>query len=238
MNYDLTVIIPVYNEEDNLEKVYRQMSEFMESAQKKTKVLFINDGSHDGSLDKIREICSRSDSFRYCSFNRNYGLSTAMKAGFDYSDTPWIGYMDADLQTSPKEFNLLLEHIDDYDLITGVRQNRKDSFLKNLSSFIANNIRRAFTHDGMDDTGCPLKIIRTDMAKRIPMFNGLHRFLPAMILLQKGRILQVPVQHFPRMTGQSKYNVWNRLWGPLTDCFAYLWMKKKYIHYIVEESNL
>ncbi|HNY49696.1 MAG TPA: glycosyltransferase family 2 protein [Smithella sp.] len=238
MNFDLTVIIPVYNEEDNLERVYRQMSDFMKSAHKKTKVLFINDGSQDGSLDKIREICSRSESFRYCSFDQNYGLSTAIKAGFDYSDTPWTGYIDADLQTSPEDFHFLLEYIDDYDLITGVRQNRKDSFVKNISSWIANGIRRIFTQDGMDDTGCPLKIIRTDMAKRIPMFNGLHRFLPAMILLQKGRVLQVPVQHFPRMAGKSKYNLWNRLIGPLIDCFAYLWMKKKYIHYSVEESKL
>lgn len=238
MDFDLTVIIPVYNEADNLERVYQQMSAFMESARKKIKVLFVNDGSTDGSLDKIREICSRSGSFRYCSFDRNYGLSTALKAGFDYSDTPWTGYIDADLQTSPDDFHLLLQHTENYDLITGVRQERKDSFIKNMSSLIANGIRRAFTHDGMDDTGCPLKIIRTDMAKRIPMFNGLHRFLPAMIGLQKGRVLQVPVRHFPRMAGQSKYNLFNRLLGPLTDCFAYLWMKKKYINYKVEESKL
>ncbi len=142
------------------------------------------------------------------------------------------------MQTSLEDFHLLLAHTENYDLITGVRQERKDSIVKNLSSLIANGIRRAFTNDGMDDTGCPLKIIRTDIARRIPMFNGLHRFLPAMILLQKGRVLQVPVRHFPRMAGQSKYNLFNRLMGPLTDCFAYLWMKNKYINYIVKESNL
>ena len=238
MDFELTVIIPVYNEEDNLERVHLRMSEFMKSAVKKTKVLFVNDGSKDGSLEKIKEICSRSDSFTYCSFDRNYGLSTAIKAGFDYSNTLWTGYIDADLQTSPDDFNILLGLTDKYDLITGVRSNRKDSFVKNLSSLIANGIRRAFTHDGMDDTGCPLKIIRTDMAKRIPMFNGLHRFLPAMILLQKGRIFQVPVQHFQRVAEKSKYNLWNRLFGPLMDCFAYLWMKKKYINYSIEESKL
>lgn len=238
MDFELTVIIPVYNEEDNLERVYLRMNEFMKSAVKKTKVLFVNDGSKDGSLEKIKEICSQSDSFTYCSFDRNYGLSAAITAGFDHSDTKWTGYIDADLQTSPDDFNILLELTDKYDLITGVRSNRKDSFVKNLSSLIANGIRRAFTHDGMDDTGCPLKIIRTDMAKRIPMFTGLHRFLPAMILLQNGRIFQVPVQHFPRVAGKSKYNLWNRLFGPLMDCFAYLWMKKKYINYNIEESKL
>ena len=89
----------------------------------------------------------------------------------------------------------------------------------------------------MDDTGCPLKIIKTEFAKKIPMFNGLHRFLPAMILLQGGRIKQVPVRHFPRVAGQAKFGLWNRLLGPLMDCFAYLWMKKKYINYTIAKQG-
>ncbi len=238
MDFEFTIVIPVYNEEDNLERVYNEMSEFINCASKKTKVLFVNDGSKDASLSKIKEICSRSDSFTYLTFTKNNGLTAAIKAGFDYSDTIWTGYIDADLQTSPLDFNVLLGYTNDYDLITGVRQNRKDSYVKNLSSLIANNIRRAFTHDGMDDTGCPLKVIRTDFAKRMPLFNGLHRFLPAMVMLQNGRIIQVPVQHFPRIAGKSNFNLWNRLIGPLMDCFAYLWMKKKYINYQVEESKL
>jgi len=237
VNVELTIIVPVFNEEENIERVYSELSKFMEIVNIKTKVFFVNDGSKDGSLEKIKEICSRSSCFAYCSFNKNYGLSTAIKAGFDYADTPWVGYIDADLQTSPQDFNILLKYTNDYDLITGVRSNRKDSFVKNTSSRIANRIRRTFTHDGMDDTGCPLKIIRTDFAKRIPMFKGLHRFLPAMVMLQKGRVIQVSVQHFPRVAGKSKFNLWNRLLGPLMDCFAYLWMKKNYISYTVEESN-
>ncbi len=121
--------------------------------------------------------------------------------------------------------------------MTGVRSKRQDSFVKNISSTIANGIRRAFTHDGMDDTGCPLKIIKTDFAKKIPMFKGLHRFLPAMILLQNGKIKQVPVRHFPRIAGEAKYHLWNRLIGPFVDCFAYLWMKKKYIHYNIQNTS-
>jgi hypothetical protein len=148
-----------------------------------------------------------------------------------------VGYIDSDLQTAPEDFNLLFDHIDDHELVTGVRANRKDKFVKRMSSKIANGIRRAFTKDGMDDTGCPLKIIKTDYAKRIPMFKGLHRFLPAMILLQEGRIKQIPVQHFPRIAGTAKYGVWNRLIGPLMDCFAYLWMKKKYINYRIASKG-
>jgi len=237
-DFELTIIVPVYNEVDNLERVKNELSMFIDVSIKKTKILFINDGSVDGSLEKIREICNTSpEKFSYCSFDRNYGLSTAIKAGFDHSNTTWTGYIDADLQTSPMEFNKLLENASDYEMITGVRTNRKDSFVKNMSSVIANSIRKAFTHDGMIDTGCPLKILRTDVAKRIPMFNGLHRFLPAMVLLQNGRILQVPVRHYPRIAGKSKYNLWNRLFGPLMDCFAYLWMKKKYINYNIVEHE-
>ena len=164
-------------------------------------------------------------------------MSAAIKAGFDYTKTELVGYIDSDLQTAPEDFNLLLEHIGTYDLVTGVRANRKDSFVKNMSSKIANGIRRAFTHDGMDDTGCPLKVIKTRYAKRIPMFKGLHRFLPAMILLQNGKVIQIPVQHFPRIAGQAKFGLWNRLLGPLSDCFAYLWMKRKYINYDVSKQG-
>jgi glycosyltransferase involved in cell wall biosynthesis len=237
MNFELTIIVPVFNEEGNIERLHKELLKYLEITPKRTKVLFINDGSGDSSLQKLKEICKNSDSFSYCSFDRNYGLSAALKAGFDNSDTPLTGYLDADLQTSPFDFNILLEYIDEYDLVQGVRQDRQDSFVKNASSLIANKIRRLFTHDGMDDTGCPLKIIRTDIAKRIPMFNGLHRFIPAMVLLQKGRILQVPVRHFPRTAGKSNFNLWNRLLGPLMDCFAFLWMKKKYINYKVSESS-
>ena len=87
----------------------------------------------------------------------------------------------------------------------------------------------------MDDTGCPLKVIDAEKAKKIPMFKGLHRFLPAMILLQNGTVTQVPVKHFPRIAGESKFNLWNRLLGPLMDCFAFVWMKKKYINYKIQE---
>jgi glycosyltransferase involved in cell wall biosynthesis len=234
---DLTIIVPVYNEEGNLERLHGELRKFINDSHRKTKVLFINDGSMDGSLEKIKEICKESESFGFCSFDMNYGLSAALKAGFDRSDTALTGYIDADLQTSPEDFNILLSYINDYDLVQGVRQDRKDSFVKKASSVIANKIRRIFTHDGMDDTGCPLKIIRTDVVKRIPMFNGLHRFLPAMVLLQKGKILQVPVRHFPRIAGKSNFNIWKRLLGPLSDCFAYLWMKKRYINYSINESD-
>jgi len=237
MNYRFTIIVPVYNEEDNLERVEKELLAFTKIAMLPTSILFVNDGSKDNSQDFIEDICTRNDCFNFILFKENRGLSAAIKAGFDTIQTEFIGYIDSDLQTAPEDFNLLLEHITDYDLVTGVRANRKDSFVKNMSSTIANGIRRAFTHDGMDDTGCPLKVIKTEYAKRIPMFKGLHRFLPAMILLQKGKVIQISVQHFPRIAGQAKFGLWNRLVGPLMDCFAYLWMKKKYINYTISKKS-
>ncbi len=233
----LTVIVPVFNEEDNLDRVENEMTAYINASSIIVKVLFVNDGSTDKSQQLIETICSKNSSFSYLLFKENKGLSAAIKAGFDIVESDLVGYIDSDLQTTPKDFNILLEHIGEYDLVTGVRANRQDSFVKNMSSTIANGIRRAFTHDGMDDTGCPLKIIKTDVAKKIPMFKGLHRFLPAMVLLQNGKIKQVPVQHFPRIAGEAKYHLWNRLAGPLLDCFAYLWMKKKYINYDIRKKG-
>ncbi|NQU51191.1 MAG: glycosyltransferase family 2 protein [Bacteroidetes bacterium] len=236
-NFKFTIIVPVYNEEDNLIRVEKELLAYTKIASKKTKILFVNDGSLDKSQEFIENICNGNEVFTYISFKENRGLSAAIKAGFDCVDTELVGYIDSDLQTAPSDFNLLLEHIKEFDLVTGVRANRKDSFVKNMSSTVANGIRRAFTHDGMDDTGCPLKVIKSSFAKQIPMFNGLHRFLPAMILLQNGKIKQIPVQHFPRIAGEAKYGFWNRLLGPLLDCFAYLWMKKKYINYTVDKRS-
>ena len=235
--YEFTIIVPVYNEEDNLNRVEKELLAYSNIAIKKTAVLFVNDGSLDASLTIIKTICDRNEAFGYISFKNNKGLSAAIKAGFDHVSTDLVGYIDSDLQTSPEDFNKLLEHIDTYDLVTGVRADRKDNFVKNMSSTIANSIRRGFTHDGMDDTGCPLKVLKTQYAKRIPMFNGLHRFLPAMILLQEGKVIQIPVRHFPRVAGIAKFGVWNRLLGPLLDCFAYLWMKKKYINYTIASKG-
>ncbi|CAM3216154.1 glycosyltransferase family 2 protein [Empedobacter stercoris] len=236
MSTEFTIIIPIYNEEDNLLRLENEMNKYVKTAVKSTEILLINDGSKDKSLPLIKEICQRNEKFHYISFDKNYGLSAAIKAGFDSVHSKWVGYIDADLQTAPEDFNKLLGLADQYDLVTGVRADRKDSFVKNMSSKIANSIRRAFTNDGMDDTGCPLKVINADKAKKIPMFKGLHRFLPAMILLQNGTVTQVPVKHFPRIAGESKFNLWNRLLGPLMDCFAFVWMKKKYINYKIQEG--
>ena len=237
MDYSLTIIVPVFNEEENLGRVEEKLKEYVLRAKIDCQILLVNDGSKDNSEKLMIGICERNPEFNFISFQKNCGLSAAIKAGFDYSTTNLTGYIDSDLQTDPFDFDLLLDEIDNYELVTGYRHERKDSGIKNLSSHVANTVRNWFTHDGMDDTGCPLKIIRTDYAKRIPMFLGLHRFLPAMILLQGGRIKQVPIKHFPRIAGTPKFGLRNRLIKPLMDCFAYLWMKKNYINYNVSKRS-
>lgn len=228
MAYQFTIIVPVYNEEDNLLRVEAELLAYTKIAVKKTKILFVNDGSKDNSQAVINAICNRNSEFSYISFKENRGLSAAIIAGFKATETELVGYIDSDLQTTATDFNLLLQYCTNYDMVTGIRVDRKDGFIKKLSSKIANSIRRFITQDGMEDTGCPLKVIKTSFAKKIPLFKGVHRFLPAMILLQNGSVKQVPVQHFPRVAGKTKFGVFNRFLDALISCFTYLRIKKNY----------
>jgi len=236
--YEFCIIIPIYNEEGNMLRLEEELSNYINSSSVKTCVLLVDDGSKDRSRDLIKDISNRNESFFYLLFDKNAGLSAAIKAGIDAAYSSYIGYIDADLQTTPYDFELLLPFRYDYELVTGIRLGRKDSFGKKISSKIANGFRRIMTKDGAIDTGCPLKVIQNSSAKKIPFFKGMHRFLPALILLQKGNVKQIPVRHFERVAGKSKFHVWNRLTGPLVDCFAYRWMKKRYINYKIESDNI
>lgn len=238
-HYELTIIVPVYNEEGNMAALESKLGAFLPQAACPACVLFVDDGSRDHSGQLIEELCARHPHFFYLRFATNAGLSAAMKAGIDAAESKWVGYMDADLQTDPEDFNLLLPYAEEFPLVTGVRAHRKDSGFKKLQSKIANGFRRLMTHDGATDTGCPLKVLRTDYAKRIPFFTGMHRFLPALILLQEGgKYKEIPVRHYPRVAGVSKYHLWNRLVSPFKDCFAYRWMAKRYINYTIAHHNL
>ncbi|MDE7401987.1 MAG: glycosyltransferase [Muribaculaceae bacterium] len=235
--YDFTIVVPIYNEIDNMGAIEQRLGDFLKHSSRKACVLLVNDGSSDGSLEAIRDLCRRNPDFYYISLAKNSGLSAAIKAGIDSTFSPLVGYIDADLQTDPEDFNLLLPYADEYALSMGIRAKRKDTLAKKLQSKIANKFRRSMTGDDAIDTGCPLKIIQTPYAKRIPFFTGMHRFLPALISLQNGTVRQVPVRHYPRTAGVSKFSLRNRFWGPLGDCFAFRWMRSRYINYSLGESS-
>lgn len=235
--YELTIVVPVYNEEDNIYALEQRLSEFISQQGLSTCVLFVNDGSVDHSKERIMEVCARQKHFYHLSLLSNSGLSAALKAGIDTAFSTYVGYMDADLQTTPEDFNLLLPFREDFEMVLGIRTTRQDSSIKRLSSKIANGFRRLITKDGITDTGCPLKIMKTSSAKQIPFFNGMHRFLPALVQLQNGRVKEVPVRHFPRMAGHSKYTMGNRVFVALIDCFAFRWMKSRYLNFRITETN-
>lgn len=235
--YDFSIIVPIYNEEDNMDRLEQMLSAYIPTAPMKTCVLFVNDGSKDSSLDHIKAVCKRRPHFFYISSAENHGLSTAMKAGIDTVESRYVGYIDGDLQTHPDDFNLLLAEVEGHQLVSGIRANRKDSWFKRLQSKIANGFRRKMTGDTATDTGCPLKVMETSYAKQLPFFDGMHRFLPALMMLVDGKFKEIPVHHYPRTAGVSKYHLWNRLKGPFLDCFAYRWMKKRFIRYEVSENN-
>lgn len=237
--YDFTIIVPMFNEKGNLHALEKRLSAYLEACPKHACVMFVDDGSTDGGTRKLEEMCGRHHNFFFREFAENRGLSAALKAGIDATYSEYVGYMDADLQTAPEDFDLLLAHIDDYTLVTGVRKDRKDGPFKRLQSRIGNSIRQHYTHDGATDTCCPLKVMHTSAARKLPMFNGMHRFIPALVLLQEGgSFLEVPVQHFRRKAGKSKFHFWNRMRGPLADCRAYKWMRKRFINYNVTKEKV
>jgi len=237
MEESLTILIPVYNEESCIEPLAIEMNLFLSKVDIPTDVLFVNDGSIDNSGELIERVCEEDTRFRFISLKKNAGLSTALKAGIDTCTSTYIGYIDADLQTTSLDFLELLKYIKDYDLVLGYRKDRKDTIVKKASSFIANSFRQWLLGDTIIDIGCPLKLMRADIAKKLPFFKGMHRFIPNMVTLLLGSVKQIPVKHFPRYAGTPKYNLSNRLIGPFTDAIAFRWMQRRIIHYEIEKRS-
>ena len=207
-DYKLTIIIPIFNEEDNMIRLEETLKEYLPGCSVKACAMLVNDGSKDKSLEMMKKICEKVPDVYYISFADNRGLSAAMKAGIDVSFSEYVGYMDADMQTDIHDFDVLLSYIPDYALVTGIRADRKDSNFKKLQSKMANSFRRMMTSDGATDAGCPLKVLKTEYAQRIPFFTGMPRFLPALIKLKKdGDFYVIPIRPYPRTAGASKFNL-------------------------------
>ncbi len=214
------------------------MDKFLSQASKNTIVLFVNDGSTDNSQAIIEHICTLNSRYKFIVLDANSGLSTAIKAGIDVCETSLVGYIDADIQTLPLDFLHLLKFFPEYDLVNGIRVKRKDGIVKKISSRFANKFRKIMIRDNIEDTCCPLKVIKTEFARKIPFFIGMHRFIPALVQLEGGRVKQAPVRHFPRVAGTAKYHLRNRLIGPFIDTMAFLWIKRRQIKYRIINQNI
>lgn len=228
-----TIYTPVFNEIDGLPQLEKALDEYSKSIENERDVyvLFVNDGSTDGSEEALNEICARHTGWTVLHFDRNYGNSSAFKAAIEYCKTPLLGHIDADLQTNPEDFDLMLPHMDEFDLVCGDRVKRNDDWRRKTATAIANVWRRMFTGDNFHDATSPLKVMRTDIARKMPFFNGSHRFIPITFELMLGaKVKVVPIRHYPRTKGVAKYGFANRF-ANFTDCPAYSWMIKRYLKY-------
>jgi glycosyltransferase involved in cell wall biosynthesis len=232
---ELTIIVPVFNEEESLSAFFIEMDQFIATSPMPSQVLFINDGSTDNSPTILKEKCNQTAGYTVLSLDKNYGLSVAVKAGLDHCRTTLAGYIDADLQTHPEDFLSYFKYFPEYDMVNGIREKRQDKFVKRLSSKIGNGYRRLMINDAIADTCCPLKILKLSYAREMPFFKGMHRFIPALVQLQGGKVRQIPVSHSPRYAGTSKYHLFNRLVGPFFDTLAFRWIRSRYIRYKIAD---
>lgn len=190
-------------------------------------VLFVDDGSTDGSGAVLSDLRSRHPEIRVLRARRNSGQSAAMIAGFRAARGAIIVTLDADRQNDPADIPALLERLPEYDAAAGYRAHREDGLIRRISSRVGNAIRNAVSGDDIIDTGCTLKAFRRECLADLPGFNGMHRFLPTLVRMAGFRVCQVPVNHRPRVAGRSKYGIANRLLPTLGDLLAVRWMKHR-----------
>jgi glycosyltransferase involved in cell wall biosynthesis len=236
------MVIPIKDERDNLQLLTTQLTKVLGSLEQSHgapfEIVYVDDGSTDGSSTLLDEICRRTPEVRVLHFDRNHGQTAAFAAGFRHARGALVATLDGDLQYDPADITLLLPLITEYDLVCGRRRQRLDPFIRRLSSRLAYLIRNAVLRDGIHDSGCSLKLFRRAVVERIPLFHNMHRFFPALARMHGFSVIEVPVQHFPRAHGRSKYGVGNRLWAGLYDLVAVRWMQSRCLrHEIVHEPT-
>lgn len=222
------VVVPVYNEEESLRPLLVEIETAL-AGFKPYEVIFIDDGSGDGSADVLTELAQQRPHVRVLRRPANAGQSAALAAGFRAVRAPLVVTLDGDLQNDPADIPLLLAAIEDCDVVSGIRLRRQDTVLRRLASRIANRVRRWVVGDSILDVGCSLKAYRTALLREVPMFNGVHRFLPGLLEMRGARVMQVEVQHRARRYGRSKYGIHNRLWRGLADLAGARWLRSRWI---------
>ncbi|MEZ5331573.1 MAG: glycosyltransferase [Thermoanaerobaculia bacterium] len=218
------------NERENLPILVDELVRMMDSlAATSFEVILIDDCGDDGGLDAAMGLAASEPRLRLLRHAGNYGQSAALASGFAAARGGIVVTLDADLQNDPADVPRLLEALRECDLVSGVRAERHDSWMRRVSSRLANRVRSAILHDGITDVGCSLKAYRAELLVELPLFNGMHRFLPALVALRGARIREIPVRHRPRRHGTSKYGVHNRLWRGLADLRGVRWLQKRSI---------
>ncbi len=233
-----SIIIPVYNEEDNISILYQRIKKVMDKLNKPYEIIWVNDGSIDNSLNILKKLKEKDKVNRVISFKRNHGQTAAMDAGFRNAKGEIFITLDADLQNDPEDIPKMLKLLDEYDMVAGWRYKRQDNFIRRLSSKIANWIRNKLTYDNIADTGCSLKVYKRECLENIKLFEGLHRFLPTLIKNEGFKVTQMKVKHHPRKYGKSKYGVMNRAFKALKDLFAVRWMIQRSLRYKKDMEEL
>jgi len=205
----LSVVIPVFNEAENLPELYRELSASCQNLNIPFEMIFIDDGSTDNSFQLLKELRAEDSRMKLIRLRRNFGQTAALSAGFDYAHGGIIITMDADLQNDPHDFPLLIQKIEEgNDIVSGWRLKRKDKFVsRRLPSLAANWIISKITKVKLHDYGCTLKAFRKDIVKNIKLYGEMHRFIPAIASTMGVTIAEVKVNHRPRIHGKSKYNI-------------------------------
>ncbi len=238
MEESVSIVIPVYEEEESVPHLYRSIKDVMEGLKRKYEIVFVDDGSKDWTFRLLEEIQKKDPAVVVVSFRRNFGQTAAMAAGFEYAGGDIIVTMDADLQNDPHDIGLLLSHLDGFDAAVGWRKGRDDPWLKRVSSIVANAVRNVISGDRVHDSACSLRVMRRECLAALPSFQGMHRFVPTLLRMAGYRVIEVPVRHRPRRAGRSKFTVQNRAVRAFVDLLAVCWMMKRRIRYrVVEEID-
>ncbi len=234
----LSIVIPAYNEAENLPEVLAEVHVALAPLNREWECIFVDDGSTDATLRVIKSLAEADPRVRYLAFEKNCGQSAAFAAGFQHARGAVIVTMDADLQNDPADIPAMLEIFDQgYDMVIGWRAKRRDSWAKRQASRIANWIRNKVSRETVKDTGCSLKLMRADLARQLPMFTGMHRFLPTLMKMRGARVAEVKVNHRPRRHGASKYGVIDRALTTWSDLLAVRWMQMRHIDYRIKEKR-
>lgn len=225
----ISVVIPLYNEEDNVADMQKEVAEALEG--REYELVLVDDGSTDSTVQRV----TVSERVRLLCFEKNAGQSAAMHAGIHAAKGSVIVTLDGDLQNDPKDIPALLSKLDEgWDLVCGYRAKRKDTTFKRIQSRIANFVRSRFIGDGVRDTGCTLKAMRSECREALLPFNGMHRFIPALIASMGWKVTEVPVNHRPRTRGVSKYGFGNRALRATMDMFGVRWLNSRRVRYRVK----